>query len=69
MKKLVALFLLAAALLVSAEDQKVALPDGQTAILHDDFTWEYLQPQTAVDTSSLRDNEIPRLSKGRDFSR
>ena len=64
MKKLIVLVLLLGVLSVGAEDKKVTLPDGQTAVLHDDFTWEYLQPQGAIDTSSIHDNEIPTFLRG-----
>jgi len=44
----------------SAEDRKVTLADGRQVVLRDDFTREYYQqPQNVLDTSSIKDNQIP----------
>lgn len=61
-----AIILLAQTWPAYSDDQEVTLPNGKHAILHDDFTWEYYeQPQPTIDTSSIRDNEIPSfLRKG-----
>lgn len=46
--------------LLFADDTIVQLENGKTILLHDDFTWEYLDTtENNFDLSQIRDNEIP----------
>lgn len=45
---------------VCAEDVIIQLENGKKIVLHDDFTWEYLDTSTDdFDFSQIRDNVIP----------
>jgi hypothetical protein len=44
----------------SAEDIIIQLEDGKKIVLHDDYTWEYLDSsENEFDFSQIRDNVIP----------
>lgn len=47
---------------VFAEDITVNLDNGKQVILHDDFTWEYVnKPKYDFDFSQIKDNVIPNF--------
>jgi hypothetical protein len=54
------LLIFVATTLVFAADQTVQLDNGKQVVLHDDYTWEYVDtPKYDYDFSSIQDNVIP----------
>ena len=62
MKKLYLMLLLSLmSINTFAADTVVQLKDGRSVVLHDDFTWEYLQPQKQESIQSAKYDEPHKL--------
>jgi len=64
MKRLASIYLIMVSLFIQsisfAADTNLQAKDGKTVVLHDDYTWEYVNSVTYnYDFSTIEDNQIP----------